>query len=188
MMMTFLEYMTVLPSERPAGTPPESIPSGFTSSANFPKPLNVSFADLTNPRVLDDINNHLETNLFDPLITPYVGLERARKVLTPYGIVIQAVAWLNGDDGEQIFPIYQWGGLYGTKGVGGSNASDVIDTNLKVNSELSVYFSWSFNDEKHAYDIYCAVVNQEELTDLLKKDFDGTPFDKQDDLEDSMSE
>jgi hypothetical protein len=186
-MQTFLEYITTLSVERPAGTPPETAPSGYLNiSPNFPKPLNVSFADLSNPKVLDDINNHLEVGLFDPLITPYVALERARKVLTPYGIVIQAVAWLNGDDGEQTFPIYQWGGLFGTKGVG-TNATDTIDTNLKVNSELSVYFSWSFNDEKHGYDVYAAVVNQAELKDLLKRDFDGTPFDDQDDIEDAMN-
>lgn len=187
MMKTFLEYVHTLPALRPAGSPPESIPSGFTSSANFPKPLNVSFADLTNSKVIDDINNHLDVQLHDGLITPYVGLERARKVLTPYGIMIQAVAWLNGEDGEQIFPIHQWGGLYGTKGITGTSTSDAIDTNLTVNPELSVYFSWSYSTEKNAYDIYCAVVNQEDLNDLLYKDFDGTPFDDQDDIEDAMS-
>lgn len=184
--VTFLEFLQQLPTNRPAGSPPESIPSGLTGSMNFPRPLNVSFADLKDPRVIDDINNHLAVSLFDSLITPYVALERARKVLAPYGIVIQAIAWLNGDDGEKVFPIYQWGGLYGSKGHAAS-ATDVVDTNLKVNPEISVYLSWSYVTDKNSYDIYCAVVNPEELKDLLAKDFDGTPFDDQDDREDALS-
>ena len=171
---------------RPAGSPPEIAPSGMNFSANFPKPMNFSYADLKDPRVIDNINNHLEVKLADSMITPYVGLERARKVLHPYGIVIPAVAWLNSDDGDQVFAVYQWGGVYGTKGVA-SKATDTIDTDLTVNPGLSVYFSWSYNDQANAYDIWCAVVNSDELEEL-DSDSEGTAFDDSDDAEDAMSE
>lgn len=136
---------------------------------SFPRPKNFSYVDLNDVRVIDDINNHLNVKLAEPLITPYVALERARKTLAPYGIVIPAVAWMNSDDGEQVFPVYQWGGLYGTKGVAS------VDTDLKANATYSVYFSWSYVAGKNAYEVYCAVVNQEELNDLLTTDFDGSP-------------
>ena len=186
-MHTFLEFIQSLPTDRPAGTPPESSPSGMNFSFNFPKGVNVSYADITNHQVIDDINNHLEVGLFDALITPYVALERARKILAPYGIIIQGVAWLGGDSGEQIFSIYQWGGLYGSKGVGKSSG-DVVDTDLTINPELSIYFAWAYSSEKNGYDIFCSIVNQEDLVDLLDTDFDGTRYDEQEDMKDTLQQ
>jgi hypothetical protein len=149
--------------------PPEAAPSGMNVSMNFPRPKNFSYVDLDDIRVIDDINNHLNVKLSEPMITPYVALERARKVLAPYGIVIPAVAWMNSDEGEQVFPVSQWNGIYGTRGVAS------VDTNLKTNPTYSAYFSWAYVPGKNAYDIYCALVTQEELQDLLSTDFDGSP-------------
>lgn len=197
-MKTFLEYLQttaepsfpgalvlpdvsgVMTSSRLAGNPPQIKPD-LPISGTEPVPSNFSTTDLRDPRVIDDINNHLEVKLAERFLTPYIALERARKVLSLYGIVIPAVAWMNGDDGEKVFPIFQWGGIYGTKGI------TSLDTNLESNPNYVVYISWSYVEHVGVYDIYAAVVNTEQLNTLLKTDFDGTPFDDQDEKEDSMS-
>lgn len=174
--MTFLEYLErafVPPSlegPRPAGSPPQFSPE-IPLSGNEPTPKGWSITDLRDPRVIDDINNHLERRLDCKFLTPYIALEQARKVLHPYGIVIQQSAYLPGDEGEYVFPIFQWGGIYGTKGTAS------VDTNMEANPDLNVYLSWSYNAAESQYDIFAAIVGLEELADLMDTDFDGTTLD-----------
>ncbi len=160
-------------AKRIPGSPPEI--QGFSSiSGNAPTPRNYS-SNLNNAQTRDEINNHLERKLDDKFLTPYIALERVRKVLHPYGVVIQAVAWLNGDEGEYVFPINQWGGISG------------LDTNLESNPEYNVYMSWSYDPEMGAYDLYAAIVGLDQLDNLLSTHDDMTPFDDQDVEEDGMA-
>jgi hypothetical protein len=177
------DYAGVHSKPRPAGDPPEigdKMSAG--GSGNEPRPMGITASNLDDPRIIDTINNKLEIALNEKFLTPYIALERVRKTLAPYGIVIPAVAWMSGEVGERVFPIFQWGGIIGTKG------DTSFDTNMEAHPTYTVYISWSYDDSKDSYDIYAGVVNAEQLNDLLNKDFDGTPFDDLNDKAQAMSE
>lgn len=166
------EWGDTLQAVRVPGSPPQIGGDTQALSGNAPTPLNYTPNDLKDPRVIDDINNHLERKLDDAFLTPYIGLERMRKVLHPYGIVIPAVTWLNGDEGDKVFTVNQYSGF----------------GDLTAHSNHVVYMSWSYVPDKGHYDIYAAVVTIDQLDSLLATDNDGTPFDDQDVEEDEMAE
>lgn len=165
------EWGDTLQAVRVPGSPPQFGGETQSLSGNAPSPMNYTPNDLKDPRVIDDINNHLERKLDDKFLTPYIGLERMRKVLHPYGIVIPAVTWLNGDEGDKIFPVNQFTGFGG----------------MSTHPDYVVYMSWSYTPEKSCYDIYAALVTLDQLDFLLATDNDGTPFDDQDVEEDEIA-
>jgi len=166
------EWGDTLQAVRVPGSPPQFGGDTQSLSGNAPAPLNYTPNDLKDPRVIDDINNHLERKLDDKFLTPYIGLERMRKVLHPYGIVIPAVTWLNGDEGDKVFTVNQYSGF----------------GDITPHANYVVYMSWSYTPEKGSYDIYAALVTLDQLDFLLSTDNDETPFDEQDVEEDEMSE
>ena len=58
------------------------------------------------------INDALKRNLDwcdGAFVTPYVAVERVRKVLTQYHIFLPGVTFLEGNEGEHIFDVHQFG-------------------------------------------------------------------------------
>lgn len=159
------EWGENLAGPRPAGSPPENQPS-FSMSGNHPRPVDFGRSDLSDPRAIDNINNTLDRTLDTYYLTPYIALERIRKVLAPFGIVVPAVVFMDSNAGSKVFPIHQWGGIYGTKGKSG-DPYDTIDTNLEANPDYNLYMTWAYDRSRKVYNVYARIVGTEKLAELL---------------------
>lgn len=90
--------------------------------------------DINDKNVQVRINAALANALFASCITPYVGLERVRKALAPFHIHIPGVNFLEGEDGEHIFEVNQFGPKIGAH----ENGSIVTKDEIKY----EIRFSW----------------------------------------------
>lgn len=120
--------------------------------------------------VRENINNLLTNALSSSFVTPYVGLEKVSKVLANFHMHLPKVPFLEGNHGVQVFDLNQFGEMMGMK-----NDGTVV---TKVETPYHVYFEYQMND-KGRYDIFCEVVDDEELDELL-----GEMEDDMNDVED----
>lgn len=65
--------------------------------------------DIRNPDVLENVNVLLDGVSVESFPTPYIGLERVRKVLAYFKIFIPGGQFLSGASGHEIIPIEQFG-------------------------------------------------------------------------------
>lgn len=124
--------------------------------------------------VRENINNLLTTALSCSFVTPYVGLEKVSKVLANFHMHLPKAPYLEGNHGVQVFDLNQFGEMMGMK-----NDGTVV---TKVETPYHVYFEYQMND-KGRYDIFCEVVDDEELDELL-----GEMEDDMNDVEDEREE
>ena len=128
--------------------------------------------------VRDNINTLLTGSLMACTLTPYIALEKVRKVLSYFHIHLPAVPFMEGDRGVHVFDVHQFGNLAGMR-----NDGEVV---TKVSQPYSIYFEYQQND-KGMFDVFCEVVTQDELNDLLddaEEDIndDGAEDDREDRL------
>lgn len=107
----------------------------------------------------DNINIHLTGSLEKCFITPYVALERVAKVLANFHIFIPKLTFLEGEHGVEVIPVKQFGELMGMRDNG-----EVV---TKIENPYSIYFEYAQN-ESGMFDVFCEIVNQEELDELLQ--------------------
>ena len=114
--------------------------------------------DVSDPAARDNINTLLTGALGLCFLTPYIALEKVRKVLAYYHIFLPKTTFLEGDRGVEVFTVNQFGKLSGMK-----DSGEVV---TKVDSPLSLYFEYKMND-RGMFDIFCEIVTDEELDDLI---------------------
>lgn len=115
--------------------------------------------DVHDHAVRNTINSYLNGELARCFVTPYVGLERANKVLANFHIYLPKAPFMEDDHGVHVFRINQFNKVAGMR-----NDGSVV---TKVENPYSLYFEWKRN-EKGLYDIFAEVVTDDELNDLLK--------------------
>jgi len=115
--------------------------------------------------VRDNINTLLTSMLSCSFVTPYVGLEKAAKVLANFHIHLPRVTYLEGEHGVQVFEVNQFGEMMGMK-----NDGSVV---TKTEVPYKIYFEYLMNDNGR-FDIFCEIVDEDDLDELL------------DDVEDDM--
>jgi hypothetical protein len=130
-----------------------------------------SMVGVDNSPVRDNINILLHSVTSCTHATPYHALELVRKVLAPFHIMLPATNFLDGDAGHEVFEIKQFGDTMGM-----NNQGEVV---TKVGSPYYVYFEYQLN-RRGSFDVFCEIVNEDELEDLLD--------DVDDELEDSGDE
>jgi hypothetical protein len=136
--------------------------------------------DVSDPAARDNINTLLTGALGPCFLTPYIALEKVRKVLAYYHIFLSKTTFLEGDRGVEVFTVNQFGELSGMK-----NSGEVV---TKVDSPLSLYFEYKMND-KGMYDIFSEIVTQEELDDLVDNvENEVNDEDAEDDREEKLNE
>jgi hypothetical protein len=113
---------------------------------------------IDNNPVKENINNLLTNALACSFVTPYIGLERVAKVLANFHFHLPKVPYLEGNHGVQVFDLNQFGELMGMK-----NDGTVV---TKVETPYHIYFEYLMNGTGR-YDVFCEIVNQEELDELL---------------------
>ena len=114
--------------------------------------------DVDDAGVRDNINVLLTGALSSCTLTPYIALEKVRKVLAYFHIHLDKAPFMEGDRGVQVFDVHQFG-----RSVGMRNDGEVV---TKVPQPYSIYFEYQQN-EKGMFDIFCEIVTQDELDDLI---------------------
>jgi hypothetical protein len=132
---------------------------------------------INDPTVMDAINSNLEVSTACTFRTPYNGLEEVRKVLAYYKIFLPKGMFLDQNHGNDVFEVSQFG-----EKMGMNNQGEVVTAS---DSPLFVYFEWSLN-EKGMYDVFAALVDQEELDEILA-DYDAEVEDDETDLQEERS-
>jgi hypothetical protein len=132
---------------------------------------------INDPTVMDAINSNLEVSTSSTFRTPYNALEEIRKVLAYYKIFLPKSMFLDENHGNDVFEVSQFG-----EKMGMNNQGEVVTAS---DSPLFVYFEWSLN-EKGMYDAFAALVNQDELDEILA-DYDAEVEDDETDLQEERS-
>lgn len=108
--------------------------------------------------VRDNINILLNGVTNCSTVTPYIALERVRKVLAQFHIFLPKVTFMEGDHGVQTFPIQQFGEMMGMR-----NDGEVVS---KIDDPYHLYFEYQMTD-RGMFDVFCEIVNNDELEELL---------------------
>lgn len=142
--------------------------------------------NIDDPAVRDNINTLLTGSMKSCKLTPYIALEKVRKVLAYFHIHLHATPFMEGDHGVQVFNVNQFNSLYGMKDNG-----EVVTKNEDTNPYY-VYFEYRQND-KGMFDIFCQLVTEDEMHDLTdaggKSLSDDEPTDDREDrLEENKKE
>jgi len=108
--------------------------------------------------VRDNINTFLTGSLSKCYITPYIAMEKIRKVLANFHIFLPKTTFLEGDHGVEVFQIKQFGEVMGMRDNG-----EVV---TKIDEPYSLYFEYKM-DDRGLFDVFAEIVTQEELDELL---------------------
>ena len=114
--------------------------------------------DVSDHAVIDNINTLLSGALGQCFITPYIALEKVRKVLAYYHIFLPKTTFLEGDRGVEVFKVNQFGEVTGMR-----NNGEVV---TREDGQENLYFEYKMND-RGMFDIFCEIVTDEELDDLI---------------------
>lgn len=116
------------------------------------------FVGIDNGPVRDNINLLLANVTDKSYSTPYHALEAVRRVLVSFHIALPATNFLDGEAGQEVFQINQFGSK-----VGMTNDGQVVTS---TPSSYSVYFEYALNDSG-SFDIFCEVVDDDELEKIM---------------------
>ena len=146
----------------------------YLSEETMPQALaDKEFVGVESEAVRDNINNLIKGVTAKPFVTPYIALERVRKVLAYFHISLPANNFMQGDYGYNIFNINQFGAKFGQ-----TNDGNVV---VKEDSPYSVYFEYQASDEG-LYDVFCELVTDDELEEILS-DYDAESEDNEENEE-----
>lgn len=118
--------------------------------------------DINDEAVVDAINRNISAVTSSATVTPYIALEKIRKVLAYYKIFIPHTVFLEGDEGNEVFEISQFGEKSGVTNDG--------EFKTKNDDGLYLYFEWMTNDDG-IIDTFAEIVDEDDLEELLA-DFD----------------
>lgn len=131
----------------------------FINEETTPQALtDKNFIGVEDPSVRDNINSLLSGVTAKSVVTPYVSLERVRKALAYYHIYLPAHQFMEGNSGNIVFNISQFGQKYGQ-----TNTGEFLS---KDDSPYYLYFEYQMND-LGLFDVFAEVVDDDELEELL---------------------
>ena len=163
--------------------------------------------DVRDDSVRDNINIVLTGMLRSCCLTPYIALEKVRKALAYFHIPVPAVPFMEGERGFHVFEIDQFGYKYGVKDDrtfvqsgttqkdtthgshtdGESFNDDEPSAPQHISQKYHLYFEYRLND-KGMFDVFCEIVDQDELHDLLNDVEEDMDNDVEDDRESRLDE
>lgn len=128
--------------------------------------------DINDEAVVDAINRNISSVTASACVTPYVALEKVRKILAYYKIFLPQTVFLEGDEGNEVFEINQFGEKFGI-----TNDAEIKEKN---SDDLYLYFEWMTNDDG-MIDIFSEIVDSDELDEILADFEDEAEEDENDD-------
>ena len=114
--------------------------------------------DINDEAVVDAINRNISAITSSSTVTPYIALEKIRKILAYYKIFLPQTAFLEGDEGNEVFEISQFGEKSGVTNTG--------EFKTKSDDGLYLYFEWLTTDDG-MIDVFAEIVDDEDLEELL---------------------
>lgn len=114
--------------------------------------------DINDMAVVDAINRNISAITSSSIVTPYIALEKIRKILAYYKIFLPQTAFLEGDEGNEVFEISQFGEKSGVTNTG--------EFKIKNDDGLYLYFEWLTTDDG-MIDVFAEIVDDEDLEELL---------------------
>jgi hypothetical protein len=130
--------------------------------------------DIKDSAVEDAINRYISAVTAKSCVTPYIALEKVRKILAYYKIFLPQTVFLESDEGHEVFEISQFGDKMGM--------TDDGEVKVKNEDGLYLYFEWMMNEEG-LFDVFSEIVDEDELDELLE-DFDEEGEDEDNGYED----
>jgi hypothetical protein len=131
--------------------------------------------DIRDSAVRDNLNALLSGATACRFISPYVALEKVSKVLANYHIFLPKYSFMEGDSGVATFELNQFG-----KKMGMTDDGRVVTAE---DNDHSIFFEYRMTDSG-MFDVFCEVVDQEELDEILA-DIDD---EMEDDSEEELNE
>lgn len=138
--------------------------------------------DVQDKEVRENINILLNRATHEKYLTPYIAFERVSKVLANFLIFLPNQGFMEGDFGNAVIPVEQFGikagmtntGQFVTKGevekdfthgphVGGEGNEEVSEPQ---DIKCFVYFEYQLGD-CGMFNVFCQIVEQEELDEIL---------------------
>jgi hypothetical protein len=116
--------------------------------------------DLDIKEVRQEINRALNAGISNAL-TPYIGIERARKILAPYSVFIPASGFMDENQGSKIFGVIQYDSISGM-----NNKGEVV---TKTESLYHVYFTYDCYGG--SYRCSCKLVTVDELDEIVEREY-----------------
>jgi hypothetical protein len=114
--------------------------------------------DIADSAVRDQINQLLSRVTSETTVTPYITLEKISKTLANFHISLPAQTFFEGDSGNAIWPVSQFGNKFGENDDG-----QVVTT---PPSQYSIYFEYRMADSG-MFNVFCELVDQDELDEIL---------------------
>lgn len=115
--------------------------------------------DFSNSAVVDAANRYISNITSKAVVTPYIALEKIRKILSYYKVFLPQTTFLEGDEGNEVFDVSQFGDKFGMTNDG--------EVKVKNDDGMYVYFEWMMNDEG-LFEVFCEIVDEDELDEILK--------------------
>lgn len=115
--------------------------------------------DIENEKIRDGINTELDNATESSSLTPYIALEKVRKILMPYHIHVPRYLFKDDEHGILTFEARQFGDIYGMKDDGQVYTKDEYPYLL--------YFEYQKN-EIGMYDVFCEIIDRADLADIQK--------------------
>lgn len=134
--------------------------------------------DINDSAVRDNINGIIDSVTSQCFMTPYIALERVNKVLASYHIYLPKYTFMEGDSGMATFPAHQFG-----EKVGMTNDGEVV---TKATTLYTIYFEYQMNDYG-TYDIFCSIVTEDELEEIMDDVSEDLENDDIEDLEEAVT-
>lgn len=115
--------------------------------------------DIRDSAVRDNVNALLNAVTSGKFVTPYIALERVGKVLANFHIFLPKYSFMEGDSGMATFEVNQFGLKMGMTDDGRVVTADDED-------KYSIFFEYRMSDSG-MFNVFCELVDEEELDDLL---------------------
>lgn len=113
--------------------------------------------DIENEKIRDGINTELDNATESSSLTPYIALEKVRKILMPYHIHVPRYLFKDDEHGILTFEARQFGDIYGMKDDGQVYTKDEYPYLL--------YFEYQKN-EIGMYDVFCEIIDRADLAEI----------------------
>lgn len=127
--------------------------------------------DINDEAVVDAINRNISAVTSVACVTPYIALEKIRKVLAYYKIFLPQTVFLEGDEGNEVFDVSQFGQKFGVTNDG--------EFKTKNSDGLYLYFEWMTNDDG-LIDTFSEIVDEDDLDELMS-DFEDEAEEEEND-------
>lgn len=117
--------------------------------------------DLAKESTRNELNRNLAASFASEISSPYVGWTKLDKILAMYHIIVPRINFEEGEDGEYVLAISQFGGKFGA-----SMDGTITSPNEPDQADYFLYYSYALGGGGF-YKATAVIVDEEELDTLI---------------------